>query len=69
MLLRFIVWIIIGYILAKIIGAVIQVIRKYFSSNRSSQSIHSQREKKQVYRDVQDVEYEEVEESKKNDHA
>lgn len=65
MLIRFIVWLIVGYIIAKILGVMIYSIRKFFSSGEPKKTVYSSSKSKQVYRDVQDIDYEEIEDTKK----
>lgn len=65
MLIRFIVWLIVGYIIAKILGAVLYTIRKYFSNGEAPKNVYPSAAPKQRYHNVEDVDYEEIEEKKK----
>ena len=63
-MLRFIVWIILIYILAKILGVVLQIIRPFFAQPRKPRPTVQMKETKQQFDNVQDADYEDITDKK-----
>lgn len=63
-MLRLIVWIILIYILAKILGVVLQIVRPFFEPPRKPQSTIRQKETKQQFDNVQDADFEDITDKK-----
>ncbi|MBW7889161.1 MAG: hypothetical protein H3C35_12515 [Bacteroidetes bacterium] len=62
-MVRFIFWIIVSYFFAKLLGAVLFSLRKLFSKKQSSVPPRAQ-QSSIFYGNVEDVDYEEVDEKK-----
>ena len=63
-MLRFIVWIILVYILAKILGVVLQIVRPFFGTTRPPQSGVQMKKTKQQFDNVQDADFEDITDKK-----
>lgn len=63
-MLRFIVWIILIYILAKILGAVVQFLRPFFLPPKQSQPTVREKQTKQQFDNVQDADFEDITDKK-----
>ncbi len=63
-MLRLIVWIICIYILAKIIGLVLQLFRPFFDAPRKPQPTVRMKETKQQFDNVQDADFEDITDKK-----
>ncbi|MDD8017146.1 MAG: hypothetical protein PHP42_02110 [Bacteroidota bacterium] len=62
-MVRFIAWLIIGFILAKILGAVLRALRNLFQPAPPQHPVQP-RQGKQPYTNVQDIDYEDVSDKK-----
>jgi hypothetical protein len=63
-MLRFILWIILIYILAKILGTLLQFLRPFFQSQHKSEpAVHEKQTKKQ-FDNVQDADFEDITDKK-----
>ncbi len=63
-MLRFIVWIICIYILAKILGVVLQIVRPFFETTTKPQGTVRKKDAKQQFDNVQDADFEDITDKK-----
>jgi hypothetical protein len=61
---RFILWIILIYILAKILGTVLQFLRPYFQPRQKSEPAVHEKQTKQEFDNVQDADFEDITDKK-----
>ncbi|MGA7160549.1 MAG: hypothetical protein WBZ48_06085 [Bacteroidota bacterium] len=63
-MLRFIVWIILIYIFAKLLGVLLQIVRPFFGTPRSPVSGVQMKKTKQQFDNVQDADFEDITDKK-----
>ena len=63
-MLRFIVWIILIYIFAKVLGVILQFVRPCFSPRKQPQSTVHEKKTKQQFDNVQDADFEDITDKK-----
>ena len=63
-MLRFIVWIILIYVGAKILGVVLQFVRPFFDPSRKPKSTVQDKQTKQQFDNVQDADFEDITDKK-----
>ena len=61
---RFILWIIIIYIFAKILGAILQVVRPLFTTSQKPQPKVREKTAKQQFDNIQDADFEDITDKK-----
>ncbi len=63
-MLRFMVWIVLIYIFAKVLGVVLQIVRPFFGPPRIPQSGVQMKKTKQQFDNVQDADFEDITDKK-----
>lgn len=63
-MLRFIVWIILIYIFAKVLGMVLQIVKPFFSPPQQPQSKVHEKKTKEQFDNIQDADFEDITDKK-----